>query len=117
MNKKIKELARQKTFEHFFSNVGEEDWPENPDVLLESYDNGILAIELPPEMEVWEPFESYSVGELKQLMSDFQKLLLDFYQDALVTNNASPSSSVLQISGCVYYATDLSSCDKKTHAS
>ena len=119
MDKKIKELALQKAFEHFFSNVGEEDWPKNPDVLLESHDDGILAIELFPEMEVWEPFESYSVGELKQLMSDFQKLLLDFYQGALIASNDLSGLHVLckksyvecdiqyWTAGCVYDATDL----------
>lgn len=119
MDKKIKELARQKAFEHFFSNIGDEDWPKNPDAFLENCDDGCLAGELFPEMVVWEPFENYSIAALKQLMSGFQKLLIDFYQEALAANNASPGLHVLckesyvecgtqyWTAGCVYDATDL----------
>ena len=122
MDKKIKELARQKAFEHFFSNVGEEDWPENPDVFLENCDNGCLAVELFPEMVVCELFEDYGVGLLKQMIEDFYQTLLDFHQEALAANNALPSSSGLHVlckesyvecgtqywtAGCVYDATDL----------
>lgn len=87
MDEKIKELAHQKALEHFFSNIGDEDWPENPDAFLEKCDSGCLAVELFPQMVVWEPFERYSVETLKQLMSGFQKLLIDFYQEALAANN------------------------------
>ena len=119
MDKKIKELARQKAFEHFFSNVGEEDWPKNPDAFLENCDNGCLALELFPEMEVCELFEDYSVGLLKQMIEDIYQTLLDFHQEALVANNASPGLHVLckesyvecgsqyWTAGCVYDATDL----------
>ena len=84
MKGKTKELIVQQVLRHYFCNVCEEGWPENPLEFLKKYDNGDrdwddgiinnVAVgfdegdEEYRRMEVWAPF--ISNGYLHRLVSE-----------------------------------------------
>ena len=90
---RIKELAHQKTYEHFFCNVGDNDWPDDPDAFIDktefrSEEDECKAVELSYEdeygkcMDIWEPFERYSVDSIVELMDNYEAGLIAFYREA-----------------------------------
>lgn len=116
--KLIKQLAQRKVYEHFFSNAWEDGWPEDPEEFIAQYYGYENCLELSPSMEVWEPYESYTIDALIQLMAEFQKMLLDFYKEAARIQNIPPLSVKCKetyveddnqywTKDCVYDATNL----------
>ena len=89
---KIKEMAHEEAFKYYFCNFGEDDWPDDPDAFMdkvESKEDEYGAAELQYEdeknekrMDIWEPFQHCSIGDILWLMDDFETALLDFYQKA-----------------------------------
>lgn len=93
-NKKIKEFAHQKAYEQSFCNVGEDDWPDDPEAFIADLleDNpAAQGIDLLFKnqngkcMEIWEPFERYSVDGIDgivELMYNYEAGLIAFYWEA-----------------------------------
>ena len=93
MNDKIKELARQEAFKYFFCNVGEDDWPDDPDAFMDKVEEGaeyeeVEALDLSYEdengkcMNIWEPFEQYLISSVREMMDDYTYNLISFYEEA-----------------------------------
>ena len=36
---KIKEMAHEEAFKHYFCNVGDYDWPDDPDAFMDKVDS------------------------------------------------------------------------------
>ena len=91
---KIKELAHQKAYEYFFCNVGDDDWPDDPDAFIDKIleeDRDSIAVdlfdligegEIGKRMNVWEPFVEYSVSSIVEFMEDYEAGLIAFYREA-----------------------------------
>lgn len=72
----VKQYALNQALGHYFCNVGEEDWPNNPLDLLSKgeFEDG------DKEMTPWEPFEDY---EAKVLL-DLVVIMADSYEEAMM---------------------------------
>lgn len=88
---KIKEMAHKEAFRHYFCNVDDYDWPDDPDAFMdkvESQNEECEAIELSYDdenekcMDVWAPFEKYTISAIRELMADFEIALINFYSEA-----------------------------------
>jgi len=62
----IIEYAQAAAFMDVFSNVDDDEWPENPMELLESGDTSDTSGE--EKMFAWEPFEHYDANQLLDLV-------------------------------------------------
>ena len=95
MNDKIKELAYQEAFKYFFCNVGDDDWPDDPDAFMDKVEEEegaeceeVEAVELSFEdengkcMNIWEPFEWDYISTVRGLMDDYAHNLISFYEQA-----------------------------------
>lgn len=92
VNDKIREMAHEEAFKHYFCNVGESDWPDDPDAFMdkvdrdEEYECGADELSYEDEngkcMDIWAPFETYSISDMRELMADFEIALINFYNEA-----------------------------------
>lgn len=92
VNDKIKEMAHEEAFKHYFCNVGDYDWPDDPDAFMdkadqdEEYECGADELSYEDEngkcMNIWAPFEHYSISDIRELMADFETALINFYKEA-----------------------------------
>lgn len=93
VNDKIKEMAHEEAFKHYFCNVGEDSWPDDPDAFMDKIDSQseeyeCEAVELMYEdeseksMDIWAPFELYSISDVRGLIADFETTLINFYEEA-----------------------------------
>lgn len=90
---KIKEMAHKEAFKHYFCNVDTFDWPDNPDAFMDKIESQneeceCEAIELSYDdengkcMNIWAPFEHYTISDIQGLMVDFEVALINFYNRA-----------------------------------
>ena len=93
VNDKIKEMAHKEAFRYYFSNVDDYDWPDDPDAFIEkvvwrSEEDECEVAELSYDdengkcMDVWAPFENYTISAIRELMADFEIALINFYNEA-----------------------------------
>ena len=93
INDKIKEMAHEEAFKHYFCNVGEDDWPDDPDAFMDkiesqSEEDECEAVELIYDdesgkcMDIWAPFELHSISNVRELIADFETALINFYKEA-----------------------------------
>jgi hypothetical protein len=95
VSEKIKEMAHKEAFKYYFCNVGDDDWPDDPDAFMDKVDSQdeayeCEAIELSYEdedgtgkcMDIWAPFAHHSIGDVQMLMEDFETALINFYEEA-----------------------------------
>jgi len=93
VNDKIREMACKEAFKHYFCNVGDSDWPDDPDAFMDkvesqSEEDECEAAELSYEdengkcMDIWAPFAQYSIVDVQGLMADFETALINFYEEA-----------------------------------
>lgn len=93
VNDKIKEMAHEEAFKHYFSNVDNHDWPDDPDAFMdkvdsqdEEYECGADELSYEDEngkcMDIWAPFENHSISDMRGLMADFETALINFYKEA-----------------------------------
>lgn len=90
---KIKEMAHEEAFRNYFCNVGDSDWPDDPDAFMnkvdsqsEEYECGADELSYEDEngkcMDIWAPFEHHSISDIRELMADFETALINFYKKA-----------------------------------
>ena len=93
VNDKIKEMVHEEAFKHYFCNVGEDDWPDDPDAFIDKIESQneeceYEAVELSCDdengkcMDIWAPFERHSISDIQGLMEDFETALINFYEEA-----------------------------------
>lgn len=67
----IIEYAKGAALSDVFSNVDEDEWPDNPIELLESGDTSDATGD--KNMLAWEPFEHYEADDLLEVVQSFMK--------------------------------------------
>ena len=83
VNDKIKEMAHEEAFKHYFSNIGDSDWPDDPDAFMDKADqNEEYEDKNGKCMNIQAPFEHHSISDIRVLMADFETALINFYNEA-----------------------------------
>ena len=93
VNDKIKEMAHEEAFKYYFCNVGEDDWPDDPDAFMDKIESQneeceCEAVELSYEdetgkcMDIWAPFEHHSISNIRWLMTELESVLINFHEEA-----------------------------------